>query len=475
MSRPPDEELTRGFNTQGLDTRRSSSSLPAVRFALGLFHTEGGQVVPLTVGTPVTVGRTAPSSHPIPDSHLSRVHARFTLLEDGRVRVEDLGSTNGTWLAGRKIGSAEIGPGEAVQMGRVIAHVQPVGGAVPRADEGVAMVAGEGLREVMAMASRAAASRVPIVILGETGTGKEVLAWYVHEQSPRRAKPMVSINCAAIPSQLVESTLFGHEKGAFTGAAAQHQGVFEAADGGTVFLDEIGDLPAPAQAALLRVLETRRFARVGSVREIEVDVRVVAATHRDLEAMAAQGAFRPDLYYRLGTITLSLPPLRARPDDIEPLVRHFLRKAGGGRRIGAAALARLRAYAWPGNVRELKNAVERALVVSKRSVIEEGDLPERVLRASAPGTTTMAPATTSEDDVFAITSQIAIGPTGPVILDGPGQGDLRSHLHEQERRLLLSTYEATGYNRTETARRLGLPVRTLSHKMKILGIKRPER
>ena len=474
MSRPPTEERTRGFNASGLELgTRPTAPMPAVRIALGLFYAEGGQVVPLVVGTPVTVGRSAPSSHPLPDSHLSRVHARFTLLETGRVRVEDLGSTNGTWLAGRRVQTAEIGPGDEVQMGRVTARVQSVGGAVPTGrDEGGSMIAGDSLREVMATAARVAASRIPVIVLGETGTGKELLARYIHEQSPRRGKPLVCVNCAAIPAQLVESTLFGHEKGAFTGAAQQHQGVFEAADGGTVFLDEIGELPAPAQAALLRVLETRRFARVGSVREIEVDVRVIAATHRDLEGMAAQGAFRADLYYRLGTITVTLPPLRARPDDIEPLARHFLRRAGGGRTLSAPALARLRAYAWPGNVRELRNAIERAVVVAPSPVIEIEDLPDRVLRASAPAAATVAP-TLSDDDPFAITSQIVVGPAGPVTIDG--QGDLRSHLHEQERRLLLSTYAATGYNRTETARRLGLPVRTLSHKMKILGIKRPER
>jgi DNA-binding NtrC family response regulator len=440
--------------------------MPAVRIALGLFYPEGGEVVPLVVGTPVSVGRSAPATQVVEDAHLSRNHARFTLLPSGRVRVEDLGSTNGTWLAGRRVTTVEIGPGDEVQLGRVVARVQSVGGASPAADDGGTIVAGEALREVMATAARVAASRIPVIVLGETGTGKEVLARFIHDQSPRRGKPMVCVNCAAIPAQLVESTLFGHEKGAFTGAAQQHQGVFEAADGGTVFLDEIGELPAAAQAALLRVLEIQRFARVGSVKEIEVDVRVVAATHRDLEAMAGQGAFRADLYYRLGTITLSLPPLRARPEEVEPLARHFLRRAGGGRILSAAALDCLRAYAWPGNVRELRNAVERALVVARTAVIEVEDLPERVRGAPAgpvPLTTVVLPA--EEPDAGL--------PSRPTQLDM--EGDLRGHLQERERVLLLATLEATGWNRTETARRLGLPVRTLSHKLKTLGIKRPER
>jgi two-component system response regulator AtoC len=160
--------------------------MPAVRLALGLFGPEGGQVVPLVVGTPISVGRSAPASHPVPDAHLSRNHARFTLLPSGRVRVEDLGSTNGTWLAGRRVDTVEIGPGDEVQIGRVTARVQSVGGAMPAGDQGATLIVGDALQEVMATAARVAGSRIPVIVLGETGTGKEVLARYIHDQSPRR-------------------------------------------------------------------------------------------------------------------------------------------------------------------------------------------------------------------------------------------------------------------------------------------------
>lgn len=434
------------------------------RRSLLVYHREGTEAVPLEPQRPVTVGRSAPADLKVPDRSLSRVHARFTVDVDGRVTVEDVGSTNGTWLRGKRVQTASLDAGDEVVLGGggVVAYVHATlatpaeaRGAAPTTDGLV--VASDVMRDFLAMAERVAASAVPVLVLGETGTGKEVVARFLHEKGPRRAKRLVAVNCGAIPPQLVESTLFGHEKGAFTGAALTKKGVFEEADGGTLLLDEVAELPAPAQAALLRVLETKRLTRVGGVRDIAVDVRTVAATHRDLSAMIEAGTFREDLYYRLSTMVLTVPPLRERAEEIEPLAHHFVVRAAEGRPIALSheALARLHDYAWPGNVRELRNAIERAVLVARGPRIEVGDLPERVRVAAVQPRMTMPP----------IEPQDAEPDEGP--------GDLRARLAAYEARALVEALEATGWNRTDAAKRLGMPVRTLSHKMTVLGVRRP--
>jgi transcriptional regulator with GAF, ATPase, and Fis domain len=238
------------------------------------------------------------------------------------------------------------------------------------------------IREALHAVDQVAPLGTTVLLLGETGTGKELLARAIHERSPRRARPLVSLNCAALPSGLVESELFGHEKGAFTGAGAARAGRFEVADGGTLFLDEVGDLPAEAQAKLLRVLQEGAFERLGSTRTRRVDVRVIAATHRDLGAEAKAGRFRADLYYRLSVFPIPIPALRERPEDVEPLVWFFVhrRQKEMGRRVESIppeALEALRRYEWPGNVRELENVVERALILSTGPTLElQRALPE---------------------------------------------------------------------------------------------------
>jgi len=214
-----------------------------------------------------------------------------------------------------------------------------------------------------------------VLVLGETGTGKELVARAIHDRSPRRERPLVTINCAALPRELVESELFGHEKGAFTGATQQRRGRFELADGGTLFLDEVGELPLEAQAKLLRVLQEQEFERVGGTRSLRTDVRVIAGTNRDLQAQVGAGGFRSDLFYRLNVFPVTVPPLRDRREDIPPLVAHFLAKSA--RKLGKAFegvsptfLERAMAYAWPGNVRELENAVERAAILARGSLLE---------------------------------------------------------------------------------------------------------
>ena len=238
---------------------------------------------------------------------------------------------------------------------------------------------GPAMRRVFDTLQRVAETDLTVLVRGESGTGKELVAQALHARSPRRGRPFVAVNCAAISRELVESELFGHEKGAFTGADARRQGRFEVADGGTIFLDEIGDMPAETQAKVLRVLQERSFERVGGTRALQVDVRVVAATHRNLEEEARRGRFREDLYYRLKVVEIELPPLRERPEDVPALAHRFLERCTSrlGRdkkRLSEAALARLARHAWPGNVRELQNAIEQAAVLAPGPEIEADDL-----------------------------------------------------------------------------------------------------
>ncbi|MEM8963648.1 MAG: sigma 54-interacting transcriptional regulator [Acidobacteriota bacterium] len=247
-----------------------------------------------------------------------------------------------------------------------------------------------GLREVMTMVRQVAPATSPVLLLGETGTGKEVIANAIHRASTRSAGPLVAMPCGAIPEALLDSELFGHERGAFTGAHERKRGRFERADGGTLFLDEIGELSLEAQVRLLRVLQERRFERLGGGRTLEVDVRIIAATHRDLEAMVRDGRFREDLWYRLAVLPIRIPPLRLRRRDIPALVRHFIERKSRelslrvAPRVTDTELERLQAYDWPGNVRELQNVIERALILSRGDVLTFPDL-------HAPSTSTSPP------------------------------------------------------------------------------------
>ena len=236
-----------------------------------------------------------------------------------------------------------------------------------------------GIRAVQAEAQRVAATDATVLLEGESGTGKELFARAIHELSPRRSRPFVAINCAAIPDTLLESELFGHERGSFTGALARRLGKFELADGGTIFLDEVGELSAATQGKLLRVLQEKSFHRVGGTIPIQVDVRIISASNRPLDRMVSQGLFREDLYYRVRVFPILIPPLRERPEDVDPLVDWFLghlppELGKKGIRIAPAARARLHSYEWPGNVRELRNCLERAIILADGGVIEEKGL-----------------------------------------------------------------------------------------------------
>jgi DNA-binding NtrC family response regulator len=325
------------------------------------------------------------------------------------------------------------------------------------------------MQGVLDVAKKFSKSSIPVLLQGETGTGKEVLSRLIHENGPRSQKPMICLNCGSIPPQLVESTLFGHVKGAFTDAVSDHEGVFEAAAGGTVLLDEIGELPPPVQTALLRVLESKRISRVGSPKkEIDVDVRIIAATHRDLEAMTEAGTFRQDLFFRLNAVTLRIPPLRERREDIESLVARFLEQANGAnarrvRSVAPDAAALLHGYSWPGNIRELRNVVERAVVIADGDVITAADLPESVRRRASPG---FEP----EDRPTDVGTP---GVEGSGFRDSavPSSGPPKNRLHVAERDAILAALNR-GRDQAEAATLLGIPLRTLQHKIKEHGIKK---
>ena len=305
-----------------------------------------------------------------------------------------------------------------------------------------------------------------VLISGESGTGKELVARTIHFNSSRANGPFVPVNCAAIPRDLIESELFGHEKGAFTGAIGTRVGRFELANGGTVFLDEIGELPPALQVKLLRVLQEREFERVGGTRTIRLDVRILAATNRDLEKATRDGTFREDLFYRLNVIPVNIPPLRERDDDIPLLLDHFMaeycrKKRKTPLKISPDALALLRAYAWPGNVRELENAVERMIILNDRGTIAIDDLPDHV-RAGARPSGGQAAADTSRH------------PGLPMSLEWTPSGiDLNGVLDELEKTLILQALDKSGGVKNKAAALLGLNRTTLIEKIKKKGLSPP--
>ncbi len=290
--------------------------------------------------------------------------------EGGGFEVEDLGSTNGTLFEGAKVTTLKVGPGASFKLGRSLLRIQAEPAALdvtPSQARRFGELVGESLamREVFAVLELAAKSDVTVLVQGETGTGKELVARALHDATPRRAGPFVAVDCGALPESLLESELFGHVKGAFTGASERRAGAFVRADGGTLFLDELSGVSPAVQARLLRVLEERKVKPVGADDETAVDVRVVAASRQSLQPQVAQGTFRPDLFYRLSVLALELPPLRNRREDIALLVAELLRRRGfEAGPVDGPGFDTLRAHAWPGNVRELRNVVERALALS---------------------------------------------------------------------------------------------------------------
>ena len=307
------------------------------------------------------------------------------------------------------------------------------------------------MQEIFHLIEMVAPSTASVLITGASGTGKELLARTVHELSPRRNKPFVPINCAAIPETLIESEIFGHEKGAFTGALERRTGCFELAEGGTLLLDEIGEMPAPTQAKLLRVLEDRKVRRLGSKTETPVDVRVLAATNKDPEQAVGSGHLRQDLYFRLNVFHINLPPLRDHKEDIALLVEHILRDVNAKhgkhvRGIGAEVLDIFMSHTWPGNIRELRNVLERASIMCEKELITRASLPGEFGKTSAKGPSDLT------------TIKFPVGTT----------------VDAMERELILQTLNATGNNKTRAADLLGISLKTLHNKLKEYGGDRAE-
>ena len=444
-----------------------------------------GEAFPID-GSEWVVGRDPANRLSIPDRLMSRRHCTV-MFANGRYHLRDLGSSNGTFVNGIPVGERVLEHGDRIRAGDsvlmflttepapapVLSGPDTVDDRTTRVGEalraevihrGIPDPAGEILAEVLAgrvtlqahdmvgdgpamrlvygRIRKLAPSDCTVLIDGETGTGKELAARALHQNSHRARRPFVAINCAALTESLLESELFGHEKGAFTGAHSLKKGKFEIADGGTIFLDEIGELAPPLQSKLLRALQYHEFERVGGTRTVRVDVRVIAATNRDLAAEVTAGKFRQDLWYRLNVVSVTMPPLRERREDIPSLAAHFGAKYGRGRAVELSpdALQALTAHDWPGNVRELENAIERAVVLGSSDRITAEDLPDILIE----------PAGDTE-----------IG-AGAAFHDG---------VRETKRRLILDAIDRSGGNYSAAARLLGLNPTYLHRLLKNLRIK----
>ncbi len=325
----------------------------------------------------LTVGCADGNDLTLSDPTVSRFHLQLERTSEG-IRVRDTASTNGTFAHGVRLHDAVVPLETVLRVGKSGLAIRDGEQALVQLynHERLGGMCGStpAMRRLMASVQRAAGTEVGVLVVGESGTGKELVARALHDQGARRGKPFVTVDCGALAPNLVASELFGHERGAFTSADRQHKGAFERANGGTIFLDEIGELPSELQPTLLGALERKRFRRVGGHDDIHVDVRVVAATHRDLRREVNTGTFRLDLYYRLAVVVLEVPPLRERPDDLKLLIGHFLKEAGEDRPIesifSTSMLDSLRAHSWPGNVRELRNVVEATLAMGAEPVVE---------------------------------------------------------------------------------------------------------
>jgi DNA-binding NtrC family response regulator len=354
--------------------------------------------------------------------------------------------------------------GEALDVARRMREPAVLAETAPDQDVDGAIVGScPAMREVYKAIGRVAAQNVPVLITGESGTGKELVARAIYQHGPRAKAPFLALNCAAIPEQLLESELFGHEKGAFTGADRRRIGKFEQCHGGTLFLDEIGDMPLALQAKILRLLQEQSFERIGGNDTVQTDVRLIAATHRDLTAWSAEGKFRPDLYYRLGVFAIHLPPLRERGDDLPILVQHYLKRISRElgreiREVAPEALERLRNHLWPGNIRELQSALKQALLQARGPILLTAFLPEL---SGKPNESSPGRPVEADFDLKAFICERLL----------PDANDLYGETHRQVDRLLLfQVLEFTSGNQHQAARLLGIARQTLRLKLRDLGL-----
>jgi two-component system, NtrC family, response regulator AtoC len=409
----------------------------------------------------VTIGRSRSCEVAVNDTGISRQHA--VLHVGDSLKLQDLGSANGTRVAadraelpadgdtqGTELGAlhrvapnttVDLALGTAFQLGGTLFVVEQEETTTPTA----AIVADERMRAVFELAEQVAQGDISVLLLGETGVGKEVLAEYVQRCSPRKSAPFVKLNCAAFADSLLEAELFGYEKGAFTGAVRAKPGLFEAADGGTVFLDEVGEMPLATQVKLLRVLESRQVMRIGALSPRPIDIRLIAATNREPRSEIAAGRFREDLYFRLNGVELTVPPLRERPNDLLPLCDAFLALASRARgapspMITRAARARLASHRWPGNIRELKNVIERAVLLCGAGPIDVQHLPFESVAT-------------------------------PASASVPGaESDLRADLEKVERDRILAALDACDGNQSKAAKQLGISRTTLWNRLNAWGM-----
>ncbi len=402
-------------------------------------------------GAELVLGRAEGVDVRIDVPSVSKRHARIDVAAH---TIEDLGSANGTMVAGQRLApgeKAELRPSLLIHLGDVALVVRPHRDATEHAPRSAPQSVPErSMAAVERLVELAAPSDLSLLVLGETGVGKEVVAQAIHDRSPRAKRPFVKINCAAIPEHMLESELFGHEKGAFTGAQARKLGLLEAAHQGTILFDEVGELPLGMQAKLLRALDAREVLRLGALAPTAIDVRIIASTNRDLAAMANAGTFRSDLFYRLDGLTIHVPPLRERREELPSLAERFVADAATASGKPAprpvltpAARAKLVGHAWPGNVRELRQVMQRAFVLAAGATIDEAHV---VLSASAP--------------------------RGEA---APAETELRAERERAERRAIEEALAACNGNQTRAAERLGIGRRTLIERLDKFDLPRPRK
>jgi DNA-binding NtrC family response regulator len=452
-------------------------------FTLFLVTSEGLVPHRLPAEGSVTIGRGEGNTIRIDDGSVSRQHAVLHVGPGAALRIEDLGGANGTHVHVRsrasqgqteslqpvRGASLPLAAGDRLVIGGVSAVVhrgtsESSLGDGTTSGQGSVIVADARMLELRAELDRAAGSLISVLLLGETGVGKEVAARALHGGSTRASGPFVAVNCAALPESLLEAELFGHEKGAFTGALHARPGLFESADGGSLFLDEIGELSPGTQAKLLRVLEDRKVTRIGGRTPQAFNVRFISATHRDLEAAAERGEFRNDLYFRLAGLIVSIPPLRERTAEVAPLARLFLERCcreleRPALEVAPETLAILERYGWPGNVRELRNAMERATVLVRGFEVLPEHLPQRI-RVAPPQDVAPRPMAPPND--------------APSTALGEVQR-LRDDLYNLERARVIETLERCAGNQTRAAEQLGISRRTLLKRLDEYNLPRPRK